>query len=176
MSGGCPVNNSGVGVSPRRVGTTPTMPTVELPTSTLALNPECDPLLQTPATDTLTNVLAIETPSPYAILPTPESILGLDNSLTQNVPSSIGTETSWSPADTPFHMGNSTQRSRKLRSSKKRSTTLNSRSRLSRTPFDRSHSRSQPMSPMLVQALSPSLPSGIVPLDQDSGSEAKQEI
>ena len=175
VSGGCPVNNSGVGVSPRRVGTTPTMPTVELPTSTLALNSERDPLIQTPATNTLTNILDIETPSPYAILPTPESILGLDNSLTQNVPSSIGTETSWSPANTPFNLGNSVQRSRKNKSTKKRSTTLNSRSRHSRTPFDRSQPRSQPMSPMLVQALNPSLPSGIVRLNQDSGSEASKE-
>ena len=175
VSGGCPDINSGVGVSPRRVGTAPTMPTVELPTSSQAISSERDPLTQTPATNTLTNILDIETPSPYAILPTPESILGLDNSLTQNVPSSIGTETSWSPANTPFNLGNSVQRSRKNKSTKKRSTTLNSRSRHSRTPFDRSQPRSQPMSPMLVQALNPSLPSGIVRLNQDSGSEANQE-
>ena len=155
---------------------TPEFPSSALPTSSQALNLERDPLLQTPGTDALVNVLDFETPSPYAILPTPESILGLDNSMTQNVLSSIGTTTSWSPANTPYHLANSTQRSRKLKSSTKKRSTLNSRSRHSRTPFDRQHSQSQPMSPMLVQALSPSLPQGIVPLDQDSGSEAKQEI
>ena len=118
-----------------------------------------------------------ETPSPYAILPTPESILGLDNSMTQNVPSSIGTTTSWSPANTPTQLANTIQRSRKIKSSAKKqsNSTLKSRSRHSRTPFDRQHS--QPMSPMLVQALCPSLPQGIAPLDQDSGIEvSKKEI
>ena len=135
----------------------------------------CDPLQLTPNVELQINALYFETPSPYAILPTPESVLGLENSMTQNIPLSIGTTTSWSPTITPTQLVNSVKRSRKTKSSTKKQSTLSSRSRHSRTPFDRMQSQSQAMSPMHVQALCPSLPQGIAPLDQDSGNEAKQE-
>ena len=44
------------------------------------------------------------TPSPYAILPTPEQVVGADNSLTKDLNSSIGTEATiepWSPRRSP---------------------------------------------------------------------------
>ena len=98
-------NFPGVGVSPRRVGTTPTNPTLNSPVFAHAdptptpeaaqtiPTPARDPLLLTPA---IIHPLDIATPSPYAILPTPESVLGIDSSLTRHTPSSIGTTTPWS--------------------------------------------------------------------------------
>ena len=97
----------------------------------------CDPLQLTPNVELQINALYFETPSPYAILPTPESVLGLENSMTQNIPLSIGTTTSWSPTITPTQLVNSVKRSIKTKSLTKKQSTLSSRSCHSRTPFDR---------------------------------------
>ena len=191
VSGGCPDNNSGVGVSPRRVGTTPTSPTLNSPVFAHAVahtdptptpgsahttpTPARDPLTLTP----VTHPLDFNTPSPYAILPTPEAVLGIDSSLTRNTPSSIGTNTPWSTIsqhtpDTLFAPTrfNPIKLSRKPRSSARKSNSLGARNRNSRTPFDRQQS-SLLFSPRVVQALNTSV-LGIAPLDNSEGIQSRE--
>ena len=162
----CVVYNSGVGVSPRRVGTAPTTPSSQV-----------DPLALTPAPTNLTNILDMATPSPYAILPTPEAVLGLDNSISQETPSSIGTSTTWSPPreNTPdnlflptrFHTIKLSKKS--VSSARRSSSSTRRRNRHSRTPFD----RHPPRSPMVLQSVSTSLLEGIAALPKsENGPES----
>ena len=137
--------------------------------------PARDPLTLTPV---ITHPLDIATPSPYAILPTPEAVLGIDSSLTRNTPSSIGTNTPWSAhrqntPDTLFAPTrfNPIKLSRKPKSSARKSASLGARNRSSRTPFDRQQS-SLLFSPMVLQAIDTSV-LGIAPLDASEDMESR---
>ena len=140
----------------------------------------------------------IDTPSPYAILPTPEAVLGRESSLTRSINSSIGTSTPQSPAINHDSSFGSTPRpgfrrvtlssdyitprpgtSRSLslkQSTQKTGTKPKSLKRQSKTPFDKSTPRSSQVSgrkQMLITTLLP----GIAPLDKDLGpSEPNADV